>query len=234
MANFKRNEELVKPDNLYAGKIREQGFYAGKFTQAYIRKGANSESEALHLEFLADTGHSESIDIWHTNRNGGEIESGMRKVNDLMVLLSINELKEKKNDKIEVFDFVVRAVIDKIVTSYPQLIGKPIGTVFKIVEYVKQINVDGRWVDTNPPQLAEKAELVLFCDAKTKSTVYEFNAAKDPVYVDKYLSTLQVKRISVDVQSAKDAQVVARAENKAGPTIAFVDDDDDYDSSIPF
>ncbi len=234
MTNFKRNDELIKSDNLYAGKIREGGFYPGKFTQAYVRKAAASDAEALHLEFLADTGHSESIDIWHTNRNGGEIESGMRKVNDLMVLLNISELKEKKNDKIEVFDFVVRAVVDKLVTSYPQLINKPIGTVWKMVESIKQVNVDGSWVDSNPPQLQEKAECVLFCDAKTKSTVYEFNAGKEPVYVEKYLSTLQVKRVSVDVTAAKDAQVVARAENKAGPTMAFVDDDDDYDSNIPF
>ena len=233
MANFKRNEELIKSDTIYAGKITEQGFYVGKFTQAYVRKGANSESEAIHLEFVADSGHNGQIDIWHTNRVGAQLDSGVKKINDLLVLLNINELKEKKNDKIEVFDFVVRATVDKLVTSYPQLVGKPIGTVWKLVESVKQEKVGDSWINNNPPQIIQKAEHVMFCDAESRATAHEFSKAIAPVYVDKYLSTLGVKRVDAYVMAAKDAQVIAKADNKMGSAPVF-NNDFDYSDDVPF
>lgn len=245
MANFKRNDESVKNKTFSSGPIKTTGIHKGHFTKAYIRKSKvpGAQSEAIHFDFVSTGGGYGSFDIWYQDKQGGKLDRSIAQIHELMALLNIDDLKEKKNDLIDMYDFDLKAVKQVRVDSYPQLINKYIGTVWQAEEYIKQVaslNEDGDqvWIDTNPPEIRERAVFLEFCYAETHASGGEFLNGDEPVVIDKFVEGLpEIKRVNVSNSAARDGAIVSKAQGQPAAKThmpAPPADFDEFDDDIPF
>ena len=229
MANFIANKEIAQSETFSSGPIKTTGIHKGHFTKAYVRRGQapGAKSEAIHFEFSSTSGGYGSFDIWYQGRDGAKSDRGIAQIHGLMELLGIDELKEKKNDKIDVYDWELRATRQITVDSYPALLNKFIGTVWQAEEYIKQDKKDGQWVDTDPPVIRERAVFLRFCDAETHASALEVINGADPVAIDAYVAGLpEIKRVNASNQAARAVNIDDQARNQPA-TQSFDDFDDD-------
>lgn len=227
MANFTRDSKSVtSQSSVNFSRINKTGLYIGHFLKAYKRtsKVPGAQSEAIHFEFSSNEGYGD-FDIWFKGKDGADLERGVAQIQGLMALFDLDDLREKKNDLIDKYDFDLKAVTQVRVDSYPALIEKEIGVVWQMEEYIKQENIDGTWRDTSPPIIKERAVMMRFCDAKTKQSAYEKLHDKDATEIDAYLDKLAgTKEVKVSRQDREDGAIMAKAET----LVNF----DDFD--IPF
>jgi flagellin-specific chaperone FliS len=225
MTSFTRNEKAIR--TVYnAGSIKTTGFHKGFFTKAILRKSKSSDAEAIELSFLSTKGESGTITIWYQSAKGEELARGMSTIQGLMALLEIENLKEKKNDLVEVFNWDSKQVESVRMTTFPDLLNKPIGTVWQVEEYIKQVKQDdGSYANSNPIELKERAVFQTFCDAETKQTAIEILDDTEAQDIDKMLDRMEpVKRVNLpkaQLSQAKDTASTKRAEEWVDSEIPF-------------
>ena len=222
---FTKNEASIRT-TYNAGSIKNTGYHKGLFTKAYLRKSKSSDAEAIHLDFLSDKGQSGQIDIWYQRANGETMERGESAIQGLMAILEIDDLKEKKNDLVEQYNWDTRQVEQVRMTTYPQLLNKQIGTVWQVEEYLKQAKQDdGTYANAIPLEIKERAVFITFCDPETDQTAIEKLDDTPATDIDKMLDRMEpVKRVNLpkaQVQQAKDTASAKRADEWEDSTIPF-------------
>jgi FtsZ-binding cell division protein ZapB len=226
---FTRDEKSIRSNTFSGGSIKTTGLHKGFITKAYVRNSKSSEAIALHLDFLSEKGESGQIDLWHTKANGEPMERSVATIQGLMSLLDINDLREKNNDLIEQWNKTTKQIEQVRMTSYPQLLNQPIGTIWQVEEYIKQVEEsDGVWINSNPIELKERAVFIAFCDPESKQTAIELLDDAEAQDIDKMLKRMDpVKRVNLpkaQLQQAKDTASTKKAN----------DPDFDFNDSIPF
>ena len=234
MAQFTKDKTKVRAFS--AGAIKETGMYPGTISKAYERKSATpgAQSVAIHIDFVADTGQYASIDLWHTARNGMQVDKNGRdlpalsSINDLMILLELDSL-DAKPGVVKIFDFDLRQDVDQKKRIYPDLVGQSIGAVFQMVESVKQVNIDGVWQDSPTGEKVCRPEFLQFCSPDGHSAA-EFMNGQEPVAIERYLAGLD----AVKGRTA-DAHIIKQANNSEfAPVKDAINLDSDDDFEIPF
>ena len=201
---FEYSQELA----ITAGEsafINTSGAYTGRITNAIWDGSQNSNSAYLELSFESDDGlKANYINIWHANKNGDPIKSGIAKINAMMGLLKLPRLSSVPKDNHNIC---------------PELIGKPIGLVLQKVLYSKTNGDD-----------SYKFEIVVPFGANTGKTLKEAVENLPAQRVEQIIATLQDKD-DRKVQFSQTAPPPAQrqpAPQSAPQPVADIDDD------IPF
>jgi hypothetical protein len=221
MTQFKLDTKEAQNESFSSGQIKT-GFHSGVITKAYERLSQSSAAKALHIDFMSFTGGFGSIDLWHTSGQGVQVDKNgkplpaIAQIQQLMALLGLGDLRPNPNGKVEIYDWDLRASVEKRMTSYPQLVNKTIGTVWQTEEYIKQVrNDDGKYVNSNPVELKERAVWLKFCDAQTRQSAGEFINGQEAKLIDQFLVGLdEVKRVKLSpahTVQAQDSEVIAKA-----------------------
>jgi len=231
--NFKRQTENIKPATSNFTKLTKTGAYTGHFVKAYEKNSKSSQSKALHLEFVADSGETATIDLWHTGRNGDNLDkngnelNGYVQVMELMTVLGLNDLRAKQAP-VDIWDWDLKQNVSTVVKAYLQLIEKQVGVVFQAVKNAKQVNVDGVWQTAYPLQYFDNVEQIKFFNAETRQTAYETEHDIDASEIDKIVDRLPDVKWPKEAQE-EDKQIEMKAVNQR-PTDTYGEFDDD----IPF
>jgi hypothetical protein len=223
MTSFTSNKQEAQNESFSTGPLKT-GFHAGVITKAYERLSQSSAAKALHIDFMSFTGGFGSIDLWHTSGSGLQVDKNgkplpaIAQIQQLMALLGLENLQPNPNGKVEIYDWDLRASVEKRMTTYPQLVNKTIGTVWQTEEYKKQVQVDGKYVDASPIEIKERPVWLKFCDAQTRQSAGEFINGSEAKLIDQFLVGLDdVKRVKLSpaqtVQAA-DSAVTAKAPNE--------------------
>ena len=232
MSNFKRQSENIKPATSNFTKLTKTGAYTGHFTKVYEKSSKSSKSLALHIEFVADTGETANIDLWHTGRNGDNLDkngnnlNGFVQVMELMTILELNDLRSKQAP-VDIWDWDLKQNVSTVVKAYPQLVEKQVGVVFQAVKNAKQVSVDGVWKTAYPLQYFDNVEQIKFFNAETRQTAYETEHDIDAVEIDKIVDRLPDVKWPKEAQE-EDKQIEKKAEIQQ-PTATYGGfDEDDY------
>lgn len=215
---FIRDDKKIKESSYTpkSGRISETGKYTGFFTKAYDHE-SESSSRAIRFEFVTDHGQTQQFDIYYWS---GKKDEAIKfafdvHINPLLSILDIDELDTKKA-QVEIWDFDLRGTVKTKVDSYNDLLNKPIGCVFQMVEYKK-----------NNGELSERAEFQLFFDAETEQTAKEKLLNESSEALDDFVVSLApVKALVLGHKAetkAKDAKIVNLAKEM-----------DDFDDDIVF
>ncbi len=230
MTQFTLDNEAATAESFSPGRIDKTGLLIGHFTAAYVRKSASSASEAIHLDFISTTGKTGSADLWYQGRDGtnndknGNKLSGYNQVMTLMSLLGIQQLKTKPMT-VKKWDKELRGMVDTQVTGYPQLLDKPIGTVWQMTKSPKQISVDGKWVTAQPVTYWDNAECLGFCNAETRLSA---GGTDMQAWADR----LEPIKWPKEAVQAQDAAIIKQAQNQPNAPVAGTPFDDF--ENIPF
>lgn len=235
---FQRSEEVK--ETYKGGRIEKTGKYIGVFEHVY-QITSKSGSKAIHFDFVSNQGESNSFDIYYWSAKSGEnIDFAMSIIQEqIMNILRVNQLKEKPNTIVQVYDFASGNMVDKSVVSYPGLENKSVGIVFQETVYKRQTPKE------NGEKFGSQFIPVKYFDAATGKTAYELVNKKEPEELEKYLAKLAplfVPKNIRDEYEDRDEEAV-HVNNKAQtqqPTATYMPPSstqssfDEFDDSIPF
>lgn len=238
MTQFKRNKESIKQSSNFT-RLTKTGAYTGHFKNAYERESSSSASLAIHFDFVADSGETCAFDLWHTGRNGDNLDkngnelSGYVSVMELMTVFDQDNLATKKQT-IEVYDFSVGQNVAKQVKFYNNLIDKQIGVVFQAIKKEKQVEGhDGKWINVYPLQFKDGIEFVKFFNAETNQTAFEVENDQTGKELDRILANIPEikwpKGVDSDAKNDKseDKAIIKKPEN-------LISTDANFDDDFPF
>lgn len=133
--SYALNAETAKKGD-GGGRITQTGQYVGKFTRAEAVKSLKG-TEGVEFSFEADDGATaDFLTLWTHNAQGKEI-FGSGFLHAIMTCMKIKALTPK-SETIQKWntDIGAKAPVDAIV--YPELVGKPIGLLLQMEQYLKQ------------------------------------------------------------------------------------------------
>jgi len=234
MTTFQRATEVK--DTYRGGFINQTGAYTGTFENAYYHTSA-SGAKAIHFDFVADDGASNSFDIYYwTPKDGGkELDIGMGIIQEqLMNLLRVNTLKESPG-VVSVYDWNTQSNVDKNVITLPGLINKRIGIVFQETAYQRTKARNGSMFGTN-------FQPVFYFDAETSKTAKELvDKAPEALALPKYLENLAPIYVPKNIRVAyyaeingEDANIQSKAATQQPTQTSMPPSYDDFDEDIPF
>lgn len=115
-------------------RIHAKGAYVGTFTRAeYVKSRA--DTVGIEFTFVSDEGAlADYLTVWTMNRDGKEL-SGRALVDALMTCMAVRELKPKPGH-VDKYSREAGGRESLPATLYPDLMGKKIGVLLIVEEYV--------------------------------------------------------------------------------------------------
>lgn len=239
---FTVDKQAASEERFFGGRISENGLKNGILIRVYKKVSDTALSEAIHFDFISDLGEDGSWDIYYQCKDGSNNDIGISQIQGIILpLLGVDQPREKQNDIIQVYDYALKATIDKKVTSYPQLMNKRIGVVWQNEVFKSdRLMKNGSFYGT---QFVPKK----FCDAETRQTADEKIKGLPATLIDKYLKTLKDLNIPAKIKEGylkeigqEDEHIMnqAKSQPKAQSYIpgssSSTSNNNDFDDDIPF
>jgi hypothetical protein len=221
---FTQNPSAVK--SFGGGWIKETNFYALTIEKAFehVGTGPNGPSKNLYIQYVTDTGQSGDTYICYetgaglaVDKNGNPL-SGLRDINDLMVICDIKSLAHKPG-MVGIRDKVLKAEVQQKRNVYADLVGRHIGAIISMELSPKYVpGENGQPGYNHPTEKVRRSSVKGWC-SDTGQTAKEVRDGEEPVATAKYVALLLAS------QALEDAHIIKQAGNAAnapvGDTVGF-------------
>jgi hypothetical protein len=213
--NYALNQEAARGADSQGTRISETGKYIGTFTGAKEVKSAKKGTLGVEFAFMSNDGQTaDYLTLWTQSAEGKELY-GFKLLSAIMVCCKLRTLSSA-NGMAEEYDTATKTMVSRPAIIFPELIGKPIGLLLVLEEYVKQ---DG--------SIGSKMGISHAFEAATDFTASEIlDRAVKPEKLAKLIPFLKDKLVTNQPSASTPASYAPQAANSGGT--ANMDDD------IPF
>lgn len=181
MATFEYDADAAGKADDWANRINESALYPGKLTRADATVSSEKGTKGINFEFTMPNGASTTFSLWYERENGERIDMGYNKVQSLMTILGLRNLKTAPG-KVSVWDMDEKKRVEVDGEVYPDLIDKEV-----IVALEKELTTGSNGQDSYRMNLSSFLR-------KDKLTAAEIRDKKTkPEQVEKILKSLRTK-----------------------------------------
>lgn len=173
------------------GRIKKTGWHPLTINKAYEHDGKDGPSKSLFIDYVTDTGQTGQFYICYQTKQGvnttaeGKPLSGLRDINDLMILCDLDTL-DKKPGMVDIYDRNLKQDVKQKKLVYAALIGRHVGAIFKMKD-------EPAWDADNfcqsSTEFVKRPAFVRFC-SDTGQSVAEYLGKEEPKSIEGYINSL--------------------------------------------
>lgn len=131
---YKLDTSAAKAADSTGSRIQETGKYKGHFTRAEHIESKKTGTKGIDFDFVADNGQKGRFSIYTVKSDGTTIY-GYKQLMAILTVLGLRGIADPIPTVSKVYDYDLKAEIDKTVDQFVELLNKPIGLLISMEEY---------------------------------------------------------------------------------------------------